>query len=66
VNEEKLDYGAIKRLPGICGYIVKSGDTLWDIAKRYYTTIERIMETNKLASESLKPGMKLLITRTVM
>lgn len=66
VEETEQDYGAIKRLPGICGYIVKPDDTLWDIAKRYYTTIERIMENNKLASENLKPGMKLLITRTIM
>ncbi len=66
ITEEELDYGTIKRLPGICGYIVKQGDTLWDIAKKYYTTTDKITETNKLASENLIPGMKLLITRTIM
>ena len=44
-------------------YKVKSGDTLWDVAKKYYTTIEKIMDTNKLASENIMPGLKLLITR---
>ena len=65
IAQEELDYSMIKKLPGICGYITKPGDTLWDIAKKYYTTVEKIMDMNKLASESIKPGMKLLITRTV-
>lgn len=66
ISEEKLDYAVIKKLPGICGYIAKPDDTLWNIAKKYYTTVERIMEVNKLASENIKPGMKLLITRLTM
>ena len=63
ITEEALDYAVFKKLPGICGYIVKSGDTLWDVAKKYYTTVEKIMDTNKLASENIMPGLKLLITR---
>ena len=66
ITSEELDYNMLKKLPGICGYIAKPGDTLWDIAKKYYTTVEKIMDMNKLASENIKPGMKLLITRTVM
>ncbi len=65
ISQEELDYNLLKKLPGICGYIAKPGDTLWDIAKKYYTTVEKIMDLNKLASENIKPGMKLLITRTV-
>ena len=63
ITQEELDYSMLKKLPGICGYIAKPGDTLWDIAKKYFTTVEKIMETNKLASENIKPGMKLLVTR---
>ena len=63
ITQEELDYSMLKKLHGICGYIAKPGDTLWDIAKKYFTTVEKIMETNKLASENIKPGMKLLVTR---
>lgn len=42
ITEEALDYAVFKKLPGICGYIVKSGDTLWDVAKKYYTTVEKL------------------------
>ncbi|MGN1188222.1 MAG: SPOCS domain-containing protein, partial [Lachnospiraceae bacterium] len=65
LEEEPLDYNVIRKLPGISGYIVKSGDSLWNIAKKHYTTVERIMELNNLPSENIKPGMKLLITRSV-
>ena len=39
ITEEALDYAVFKKLPGICGYIVKSGDTLWDVAKKYYNAV---------------------------
>ena len=65
LEEEPLDYNVIKKLPGICGYIVKAGDSLWNIAKKHYTTVERIMELNNLPSENIKPGTKLLITRSI-
>lgn len=57
------DYGRIKNLPGIVGYITRPGDTLWNIAKEYCTTIKDIMDTNGLASEEIKPGMKLIIIK---
>ncbi len=65
LEEEPLDYNVIRKLPGISGYIVKAGDSLWNIAKKHYTTVERIMELNNLPSENIKPGMKLLITRSM-
>lgn len=33
IKEEPLDYDAIQKIPGIVGYIVKEGDSLWSIAK---------------------------------
>ena len=33
VKEEPLDLKALQALPGIAGYIVQEGDSLWDIAK---------------------------------
>lgn len=57
------DYEKIKKLPGIVGYILKPGDTLWDIAKKYCTTVDDIMETNSLDSEELEVGTKLLVVK---
>jgi len=33
----------------------------WDIAKRYRTTVENIMEINALTSDSIKPDDRLII-----
>ena len=44
-------------------YIVKSGDTLWNIAKRYKTTIDNIKAINGLENDNIKPGEKLYIER---
>ena len=53
----------IQELPGIVGYIVQQGDSLWDIAKTYYTTPGRICELNGLESEEIKPGKRLIIMK---
>lgn len=56
-----LDWEEIEKRPGITGYIVKNGDTLWGLAKRYNTTVDGIMKANELEKEELKEGEKLLI-----
>lgn len=65
MEEEPLDYDALQKLPGIVGYIVGNDDGLWDIAKKYYTTVENIRETNNLSAEHVKPGEKLLVIKSV-
>ena len=62
VNEEPLDYEMIQQIPGIVGYIVKEDDTLWSIAKTFFTTIESIREQND-GIEEVNPGDKLLIVK---
>ncbi|MDA3905376.1 MAG: LysM peptidoglycan-binding domain-containing protein [Bacteroidales bacterium] len=43
-------------------HTVRSGDTLWDIAKEYNSTINSIKELNQMGSSSkLKPGQKLKV-----
>ena len=43
-------------------YIVKSGDSLWRIAKKFPgVSVQDIKQINNLASESLQPGMRLKI-----
>ena len=47
-------------------YIVKKGDTLWQIAKRYGSTIDDIVRTNGIEDENkINPGQKLFIPRYV-
>lgn len=52
-----------QNMPGITGYIVKDGDTLWDIAKEFYTTVSRIMSINGLDQEKIARGDKLILTK---
>lgn len=43
-------------------HTVRSGDTLWEIAKEYNSTVDSIRELNEMGSSSqLKPGQKLKI-----
>ena len=61
VNLEELE-----KRPGIIGYIVKEGDDLWSLAKRYCTTEEGICEVNGKTNYEVKPGEKLLIFKENM
>jgi LysM repeat protein len=65
VNEAPLDYSKLEALPGIVGYVVKSDDTLWKLAKKYYTTVDKIKETNDLNNDYIKVGDNLLIVKSV-
>ena len=66
VDFEPVDMEEMERRPGIVGYIVRDGALLWDLAKRYSTTVEGIMEVNGLESEQVKPGDKILIFKENM
>lgn len=58
-----LDYEKIKQLPSIAVYVVKDGDTLWNIGKQYYVPVEQIREMNHLNGDEIKPGDKLLLVK---
>lgn len=58
-----IDLAGKKELPGIVCYIVKQGDTLWSIAKTYYTTVLRLKEINELDSDMIHEGDKLVILK---
>jgi len=42
-------------------HIVKSGDSLWSIAKKYNTTVDKIKKDNNLKSDAISIGQKLTI-----
>lgn len=46
-------------------YEVKSGDTLWDIAANYNTTVEELRTLNNLTSDALSLGENLIISGQV-
>ena len=61
-----FDMEKIVKEPGIIGYIVKEGDELWDLAKQYRTTAERIQEANGLSKDEIKEGDRILIFKENM
>lgn len=50
-------------LPGLVGYIIQKNERLWDVAKKYNTTIESIMEINDLSSDIIAENDRILIER---
>lgn len=66
IDELPIDMEEVEKRPGIIGYIVKDGDELWNLAKRYSTTEEGIMEINEKTGTDIKPGEKLLIFKENM
>lgn len=50
--------------PGIVGYVVQKGDTIWSIAKRYYASIDSLKQLNHLESDLIAEGDRLLIVKS--
>ena len=50
--------------PNLVLYVVQKGDTLWEIARRYQTTVPLLADLNNIENADLiYPGQKLLILR---
>ena len=47
----------------MAGYLVKQGDTLWKIAKKYYTTVDNIQKINEIKGTNIKEGDMLLVVK---
>ncbi len=65
MDEEPLNLDELQQQPGMMGYVVKEGDELWDIAKRFHTTRDELIETNRLTTEVILPGQKLLVIKHI-
>ncbi len=78
VNENKIvtliedicfsdfDKNFFDRFPSMTIYVVKPGDTLWKIAKRFNTTIEDIVAVNDIEDpDKIYPGDKFLVLKKI-
>lgn len=66
VDEKPIDMKAFQNIPGIVGYIVKEKESLWDIAKKYRTTVQNIKKANGIESDSIGKGEKLIIVKELL
>lgn len=44
IIEEELDIDALQKQPGMIGYVRREGEDLWDVAKKYHTTTDNMIE----------------------
>lgn len=58
-----INAAVLEKLPGFAIYYAKPGDSLWQIGKKYYVSVQRIKEMNNLVSDEIKAGDKLLIVK---
>ncbi|HJB35431.1 MAG TPA: DUF3794 domain-containing protein [Candidatus Blautia merdipullorum] len=65
IEERELDREKLSSMPGIVGYQVQPGDTLWDIAKKFYTTIDTITQLNHLEDREIRPRDTLILMKKV-
>lgn len=63
VTVSEPDHSVMSSLPGMAVYIVREGDNLWNIGKKYYVPVNTLRELNELDSDELKVGQKLLIVK---
>lgn len=73
LNDEEININSIKnieimddelsKMPSIIVYYVKPGDSLWNIAKRFRTTVEEIKNINNLTDDMIYPNEQLIIQR---
>lgn len=63
VNVKELDGEKMAALPGIAVYMVREGESLWDIGKRYYVPVSVLKQTNDLTSDEVKCGDRILIVK---
>lgn len=61
----ELPSGKLEEIPSLIGYQVQQGESLWDIAKQFHTTIEEIENLNQVEEAKVKKGDKLLLLKKV-
>lgn len=62
---EPMDVEKLQKMPGIVGYIVQPGDSLWKIAKKFHTTMDNMIATNNLTDSQIHPGDRLILVKEI-
>ncbi len=65
LEEQPLDYEQLEEMPALVGYKARPGDTLWNIARTYFTTVDALKDMNGLTGDELTPGQQLVIMKQV-
>lgn len=65
IKVDELDMNKLNELPGMVIYIARDGDTLWDIGKKYYVSIDQLKQVNELVSEEIACGDKILVIKGI-
>ena len=65
ITEREPDMEKLQNMPGIVCYLVQQGDTLWDIAKRFYTTTDEIRTLNDMKTDEVRPDQALMVVKKV-
>ena len=64
-DPNRLYVGQVLQVPAVdrpLWYVVRYGDTLTNIAKRYFTTVDALLEKNKLSDpDAIYPGERIRI-----
>lgn len=63
ISVNPINPAKLNGLPGIVIYVVKPGDNLWNIGKKYYVSVDDLKKINELESDAVIPGQKLLIVK---
>lgn len=63
INIRPIDSEVLEKLPGFAIHYAKQGDSLWQIGKKYYVSVQRLKEINNLTKDEIKLGDKLLIVK---
>lgn len=66
IQENEYDPAVLEAVPGITGYMVQEGDTLWEIAREYYMMPQQIMEMNGMETQELHKGECLILMKNMV
>lgn len=65
ITEAPLDFERLENIAGIVVYVVKDGDSLWSIGKKYLLGVEEIKELNNLENNMIKKGDRLILCKNI-